>query len=165
MRLLDYTVMRNLVSLFVLLALLWLALSGVYKPLLIGLGLLSVGFALWISRRMDVIGDENNPGLFSWRLPVYWAWLVWQIALSNLHVARLVFSPGRISPQVMKMPVRQASDAGKVTFANSVTLTPGTVTLALEGDELTVHALDDQAADELRREGMGDKVRWLEGEA
>ena len=157
--------MRNLVSLFVLLALLWLALSGVYKPLLFALGLGSVAFALWISRRMDVIGDENNPGLFSWRLPVFWAWLVWQIVLSNLHVARLVFSPRKIAPRVMKLPVKQASVAGKVTFANSVTLTPGTVSLELEGDELTVHALDDQSAEELLQEGMGDKVRWLEGES
>lgn len=157
--------MRNLVSLFVLLALLWLALSGVYKPLLLGLGLASVGFALWISRRMDLLGNEHAPGMFSWRLPVYWAWLVGQIALSNLHVARLVLTPGKIAPRVLKLPVKQASDAGKVTFANSVTLTPGTVTLALEGDELTVHALDEQAADELLREGMGDKVRWLEGDA
>lgn len=154
--------MRNLVSLFVLLAVLWLALSGVYTPLLLALGLVSVAFALWISRRMDVIGDENNPGLFSWRLPVYWAWLVWQILLSNLHVARLVLAPRRIAPRVLRMPVKQASVAGKVTYANSVTLTPGTVSLVLEGDELTVHALDGQAADELLREGMGDKVRWLE---
>lgn len=154
--------MRNLVSMFVLLAVLWLALSGIYTPLLLVLGLASVAFALWVSRRMDVIGDENNPGLFSWRLPVYWAWLVWQILLSNLHVARLVFAPRRIAPRVLRMPVNQASIAGKVTYANSVTLTPGTVSLVLDGNELTVHALDDQAADELLREGMGDKVRWLE---
>lgn len=157
--------MRNLVSMFVLLAALWLALSGVYKPLLLGLGLASVGFSLWISRRMNVIGHENNPGIFSWRLPVYWGWLVWQIVLSNLHVARLVLWPRGIAPRVMHLPVKQASVAGKVTFANSVTLTPGTVTLALEGDELTVHALDEQAAEELLQEGMGDKVRWLEGES
>lgn len=155
--------MRNLVSLFVMLALLWLALSGVYKPLLFALGLASVLFALWISRRMDVIGDEHHPGLFSWRLPVFWAWLVWQIVLSNLHVAKLVFAPGRIAPRVLKRPVKPVSIAGKVTYANSVTLTPGTVSLVLEQDELTVHALDDQSADELMREGMGAKVRWLEG--
>ncbi len=155
--------MRNLTSLFVLLAALWLALSGVYKPLILALGLGSVLFALWMARRMDVVGDQNNAGLYSWRLPVYWAWLVWQIILSNLHVARLVLVPGRIAPRIVRMPVNQASDIGRVTYANSITLTPGTVSLVLTPDELIVHAIDRQAADELQREGMGDKVRWLEG--
>lgn len=155
--------MRNLTSLFVLLAALWLALSGVYKPLILALGLGSVLFALWMARRMDVVGDQNNAGLYSWRLPVYWAWLVWQITLSNLHVARLVLVPGRIAPRIVRMPVNQASDIGRVTYANSITLTPGTVSLVLTPDELIVHAIDRQAADELQREGMGDKVRWLEG--
>lgn len=155
--------MRNLTSLFVLLAALWLALSGVYKPLILALGLGSVLFALWMARRMDVVGDQNNAGLYSWRLPVYWAWLVWQITLSNLHVARLVLAPGRIAPRIVQMPVNQASDIGRVTYANSITLTPGTVSLVLTPDELIVHAIDRQAADELQREGMGDKVRWLEG--
>lgn len=155
--------MRNLTSLFVLLAALWLALSGVYKPLILALGLGSVLFALWMARRMDVVGDESNAGLYSWRLPVYWAWLVWQITLSNLHVARLVLAPGRLAPRIVRMPVNQASDIGRVTYANSVTLTPGTVSLVLAPDELVVHAIDRQAADELQREGMGDKVRWLEG--
>lgn len=155
--------MRNLTSLFVLLAALWLALSGVYKPLILALGLGSVLFALWMARRMDVVGDQNNAGLYSWRLPVYWTWLVWQITLSNLHVARLVLVPGRIAPRIVRMPANQASDIGRVTYANSITLTPGTVSLVLTPDELIVHAIDRQAADELQREGMGDKVRWLEG--
>lgn len=154
--------MRNSLSLLVLLAILWLALSGVYKPLMLGLGLASVAFTLWISKRMDVIGDANNPGMFTWRLPIYWAWLAWQIALSCLHVARLVITPSRIAPRVLSVPVQQASDVGRVTYANSVTLTPGTVALVLKHSELRVHALDQQAEDELRCEGMGVKVRWLE---
>lgn len=154
--------MRNLASLFVLLAVLWLALSGVYKPLMLGLGLGSVAFTLWISRRMDVVGGAKDTGMLSWRLPVYWAWLAWQIALSCLHVARLVLVPARIAPRVLRVPVQQASDVGRVTYANSVTLTPGTVSLILSRSELIVHALDQQAVDELQREGMGDKVRWLE---
>lgn len=154
--------MRNLLSLFVLLAFLWLALSGVYKPLILGLGLLSVAFTLWISRRMGVVGGASNPELLTWRLPVYWAWLVWQIALSCVHVARLVISPSRIAPRVLDVPVQQTSDVGRVTYANSVTLTPGTVSLVLKHSALRVHALDQQAADELQREGMGVKVRWLE---
>lgn len=155
--------MGNLTSLFVLLAALWLVLSGVYKPLILVLGLGSVLFTLWLARRMDVVGDESNAGLYSWRLPVYWAWLAWQVTLSNLHVARLVLAPGRISPRILRMPVDQATDIGRVTYANSVTLTPGTVSLVLTRDELVVHAIDQQADDELQREGMGDKVRWLEG--
>ncbi|GAA4854351.1 Na+/H+ antiporter subunit E [Luteimonas vadosa] len=154
--------MRNLAALFFLLSVLWLALSGVYKPLMLGLGLGSVLFTLWMSKRMDVLGVAHGAELSAWRLPLFWAWLAWQVALSCVHVARLVFVPSRISPRVLRVPVQQASDVGRVTYANSITLTPGTVSLVLNRSELCIHALDQQAEDELRREGMGAKVHWLE---
>jgi multicomponent Na+:H+ antiporter subunit E len=95
--------MRYLVSLALLLALLWLGISGVYKPLLFLLGTASVLFVVWMSRRMDVVGVEHNPVLYSWRLPSYWAWLLWEITKANIAVARAALSPEKhVSPRVVR---------------------------------------------------------------
>lgn len=156
--------MRYAITLAVVLAALWLGLSGVYKPLILLLGAASVALVAWISVRMDVVGVEHDPVLFSWRLPVYWAWLVWQIVLANLHVAARVLGPlERISPEVVRVPVDLNTAVAKVTYANSVTLTPGTVTLLLEPGELTAHALTPDAARELRSGAMARRIAWLEG--
>lgn len=154
--------MRYIASLALVLAALWLGISGVYKPLILALGAGSIALVLWLSRRMDVVGVEHNPVLFSWRLPVYWAWLVKEIVVANINVARLIIYPRRIAPRVIRVPVGHKTAVAKVTYANSVTLTPGTVSLYLTEQELTVHALDQHSAEGLERGGMAQRIQWLE---
>ncbi|NKI34943.1 Na+/H+ antiporter subunit E [Wenzhouxiangella sp. XN79A] len=155
--------MRYLVSLALLLALLWLGISGVYKPLLFLLGGTSVLFVVWMSRRMDVVGVEHNPVLYSWRLPIYWGWLVWEIVKANVAVARAALWPDRhLRPQVVRVPVRLATPVAKVTYANSITLTPGTVTLLLEPDFIEAHALLESTARDLESGEMERRIAWLE---
>jgi len=155
--------MRYVISLTLLLAFLWLAISGVYKPLLFILGGGSVALVVWLSLRMDVVGLEHNPVLYSWRLPIYWGWLMGQIVLANLVVARRVIFPSGISPRMVTVPVPHRTAVAKVTYANSCTLTPGTVSLHLTEDELTAHALDAGSAEELKSGSMAEWVGWLEG--
>ncbi|QOC22151.1 Na+/H+ antiporter subunit E [Wenzhouxiangella sp. AB-CW3] len=154
---------RYVISLTLILATLWLAISGVYKPVILFLGAGSVALVVWLSLRMEVVGVEHNPGLFSWRLPLYWAWLLWQIVISNLNVAHIILSPSRVRPRIFSVPIGHETAVAKVTYANSVTLTPGTVTLLLDEDELTVHALDVHSARELESGAMDEKIAWLEG--
>jgi multicomponent Na+:H+ antiporter subunit E len=155
--------MRYSFSLAISLAVLWLAISGVYKPLLLALGAGSIAFVVWMSRRMDVVGVEHNPVLYSWRLPVYWIWLLWEIVKSNVEVALAALSPHeRVRPRVVKVPIKLGSAVGKVTYANSVTLTPGTVTLLLEDDFLEAHALLESSATALESGDMERKIAWLE---
>lgn len=155
--------MRYLISLAILLALLWLGISGVYKPLLFALGSVSVLFVVWMSRRMDVVGVEHNPVMYSWRLPLYWTWLVWEIAKANLAVARAALAPAEyVKPRVVRVPVRLKSPIAKVTYANSITLTPGTVTLQLEPDWIEAHALMESTARDLESGEMERKIAWLE---
>lgn len=155
--------MRYLFSLAIVLSLLWLGMSGVYKPLMYILGAGSVAFVVWISRRMDVVGVEHNPVLYSWRLPVYWVWLLWEIVKSNVEVARAALAPRTlVRPRVVKVPLTLRSAVGKVTYANSVTLTPGTVTLLLEEDHLEAHALLESSAVSLESGEMERKIAWLE---
>lgn len=159
--------MRYFISLTLLLAVLWLGLSGIYKPLLLGLGVGSIVLVVWLTERMEVLGAEHDPGTLSWRLPVYWTWLIGQVVLANWMVARAVLDPKRIQPTTLSVPVDMSSPVGRVTYGNSITLTPGTVTTELKrgADQLEVHALLAEAADDLRRGDMAKRVRWLEGSA
>lgn len=157
--------MRYTISLILILTALWLSVSGVYKPPLLLLGAASVVLVTWLGQRMHVVGVEHNPLLFSWRLPVYWVWLLWQIIVANVHVARCVLNPGGLRPTVIHVPVPHKTAVGRVTFANSVTLTPGTVSLLLSSDSLTVHALDAHSADGLTDGKLARRISWLEGSA
>jgi multicomponent Na+:H+ antiporter subunit E len=154
---------RYILSLTIVLAALWLAVSGVYKPLLFILGGGSVALVVWLSVRMDVVGVEHDPVLYSWRLPIYWGWLLWQIVLTNINVAGLVFKPRNIRSHLLKVPVPLDTAVAKVTYANSCTLTPGTVALHLTEDDLLVHVLDDYSAEDLKNGHMARKIAWLEG--
>jgi len=154
--------MRYVISLSLLLAVLWLSISGVYKPPLFFLGAVSVALVVWLSRRMDVVGVEHNPVLYSWRLAVYWAWLIGEIIKANLTVMRLAVFPDRISPRIVTVPVPHRTAVAKVTYANSCTLTPGTVTLQLEHEEMTAHVLDAGSAADLESGRMAARISWME---
>lgn len=154
---------RYLLTLTLVLAALWLGLSGVYKPLILGIGMASIAFVVWLGSRMQVVGVQHHPGLFSWRLPLYWGWLVWQIVFANFHVARRALSfPLDLSPRIVRVPLTLHDEVARVTFANSVTLTPGTVSLIMEEHELIVHALTEHTASQLEGGAMASKVAWLE---
>lgn len=131
----------------------WLILSGHLEPLLLALGLASVILTLLLARRMDVIDHESYPLHISKKLPGYYVYLLREIILANIDVIKRILKPGRkiISPQLVKIPLPQKTDLGRVIYANSITLTPGTVTVELNDKEVTVHALSKEAADELAK--------------
>ena len=142
----------------------WLLLSGHYTPLMLGLGGISTILVVAIAVRMDVVDREGHPVHLGFRILGYWLWLIVQILRANIDVARRVLSPSlRISPRMFKVRATQRSELGRVIFANSITLTPGTVSIELEGTEILVHALSAEAAEELRQGAMNRIVTGLEG--
>lgn len=139
--------MKHIVSLFILLALVWWILSGYPKPLLLGLGLGSVLFVLFVSHRLGAISRETLPLHFGRRLASFWLTLLYQIVLSNLQIVRLAFSSNPdIKPRIFRVRIRQSTDFGRAVLGNAITLTPGTVTVDFHGDEIEVHAINDAAA-------------------
>lgn len=148
-------------SLTIALALLWVLLSGhVAEPLLLGLGFASVMAVVYIAARMEVVDHEGHPVHLAWRAPLlYWPWLVKEIVLANLNVAKAILrSPMAIRPTVFHVRASQHSELGRVIYANSITLTPGTVTVELEEDWLTVHALTPEAVAGLESGEMDRRV-------
>ena len=152
------------ISLAAILFGLWLLLSGHYTPLLIGIGGASAIFAVVVALRMDVVDHEGHPLRLGLRVLGYWPWLLWQILRANLDVSRAILSPSLpISPETFPYRAGQKTELGQVVFANSITLTPGTVTVAEEDGELVVHALTGHGADDIRGGEMDRRVTALEG--
>ena len=144
----------------------WLLLSGHYGPLLIGLGVTSVVLTVWIASRLNVIDTEGHPIHIALRAFTYFPWLFWEIIKSNVDVARRVLSPSLpISPQVFSVPTSQKTPVGQTIYANSITLTPGTVTIDVRGSQLDVHALTTESADGVKTGRMDARVTRFEGES
>jgi multicomponent Na+:H+ antiporter subunit E len=152
------------VYLISILALLWLLLSGHYTPMLLGLGAASCLLVWYISRRMDLVDHEDHPlHLHPVKLVLYWAWLCAEVVKSNIDVARRIIDPRLpIQPRLMTVRTSQRTELGQVIYANSITLTPGTVSIDLKGHEIEVHALAADPAESLLTGDMDRRVTQVE---
>ena len=156
--------MKRITGLALVLAIFWIINSGHFDGLLLGLGLVSLVLVIVITRRMQTVdGEYEPPVLLSFRLPLYMLWLAWEIIKSNIDVVRRIWQPSPdISPTVFKVTASQKTDVCKVLYANSITMTPGTVTLDVQDNVFEVHALSRDAAEELQTGEMDRRVRALE---
>ncbi len=152
------------ISLGIFLAALWMLLSGYFTPLLLFFGLVSVCLVVYLALRMDVVDHEGHPVHLKIRLTIsYWLWLLKEIVISNIDVCRRILSPDMpISPVVIKIKSTQATDLGHVIYANSITLTPGTISMNVDGDMIEVHALTAEGAANLETGEMNRRVRLME---
>ncbi len=151
------------IGLFVVLALLWAMLSGMPKALLIALGVVSVALVTWIAVRMNNVDGYHAPllpGLFG--LVGYTLWLTKEIVIANLQVAKLIIAPKlSLHPTMITVDASELTELGQVIYANSITLTPGTVSLFIRDGRITVHSLIEEAADGLHEGSMLNKVKTL----
>lgn len=139
--------MAYLVGLVITLAIFWLSNSGHYTPLLLGLGSVSVLLSVILTWRLGGIDRESAPYVRIFGAIRYLPWLVWEILKANYDVIKACLKADLdISPALVRVKTTCKSDLAKVTFANSITLTPGTVTIEVEGDKLLVHALYEGSA-------------------
>ena len=139
---------------------LWLLMSGVYEPLIIGFGVLSSLLCVWIIARLEILTPH---GFFNGINPIglirYLFWLTVEIGKADWAVTKVILSADLPDRQrLILVPARQRSDVGKMLFANSITITPGTVTVETEADHFIVHALTDEAADHDALAEMGARV-------
>jgi len=154
---------RYTVSLIVVLTLIWIGNSGFYNALLLSLGAVSVLFVVLVAHRLDIIDEESQPLNISRRILGYWLWLLKEIVHSNIHVIKRIWlGPKSISPVVMQLQMSQKTDMGKTIYGNSVTLTPGTVTLDIEDGVMTVYALTYDSIEYLQGGEMDRRVKRLE---
>lgn len=156
--------MKYLLALTIALAAIWLLLSGYYdKPLLLGLGAFSVLLTVYFARRLNIVDQEGVPvDLFPGVL-AYWFWLFVEIGKANLVVARAALSPElKLSPKCFWVDAQPKSDVGIATLANSITLTPGTVSVDIDPGRIFVHALTEELADPAGIAQMGARIAKIE---
>lgn len=142
---------------------LWLLLSGHYDPLFVAFGIGTCTVAVLVAARMRTLDAESAPFHLAGRVAVYLPWLAWEVLRSNIQVARTILSPRMpIDPAIVHFRSSQKTDLGRFVYANSITLTPGTVTTGVVGDDLEVHALSRAHVDGSEENDMNRRVSVLE---
>ena len=128
-----------------------------------GLGFISSASAVFLARRMGIVDAEGLPLDLVPGLLRYAPWLFGTVIQANFDVARRILHPRLlITPTVIRVPAEQRTAPGRVSYANSITLTPGTISLEVSDDEIEVHALSVDAAEDLQSGEMGRRVVALE---
>jgi len=150
------------VILALLLMAVWLLWSGLFKPLLLGLGALSCALTLWLCARMGFFDDDMFALRYSARLLGFWRWLAVEIVRSSLEVTRVVLRPRlQVDPKTVTVEADDLELVDQAVLGNSITLTPGTLTLDAHDGRLLVHALTAEGAQDIESGEMKARVRAL----
>jgi multicomponent Na+:H+ antiporter subunit E len=156
--------MKYRFALLFVLAIFWLTLSGHFNGFLLTMGTLSCLLVLWISKRMGIIDNEGVPiRIGSAGLLRYFLWLIRQIVASNIRVIKIIVSKQPVVRRALfRISASPQTSVGRVLMANSITLTPGTVTTNVLADSMQVHALVDPGIDDPTIREIERRVRQLE---
>ena len=149
------------ITLFIVLFGFWLLMSGYYTPLILSLGVLSCLLCVYLTIKGKFLDNETLPIYFFPRLIQYTLWLIKEILKSNIQTAKVIIMKSE-EPELFSVKATQKTNEGKVTYANSITLTPGTVTTQIKNDIFEVHALTKDFGDDVRSSEMDEMVTWLE---
>lgn len=157
---------RNIVNLFVLLFLIWAMLTGSLETMNIVVGLvLAAVFAVIFGKNSLVFGKLRfTPKMFYYTF-LYLINFSWELIKSNVNVALLVINPSLpINPGIVKIKTKLKSPMGRMILANSITLTPGTLTIDMKGDTLYIHWINVKTLDpeKASREIIGKFEKYLE---
>ncbi|HSN71349.1 MAG TPA: Na+/H+ antiporter subunit E [Steroidobacteraceae bacterium] len=153
------------VATFLVLAAVWVLWSGLLTPLLLALGTVSCLLVLYLAHRMGFFDRDVYPLHLAPRLPGYWGWLLKEITRSNLSVARIVLDPKLpISPTVVEFEAKTRDPVGLAILGNSITLTPGSLTLDVHQGCLRVHCVTRESAEDVLSGEMDRRVARLVGE-
>lgn len=152
------------VGTFLLLFSVWLLWSGHTEPFLLALGVLSCALVTWLSVKMRVVDRESFPYHLAPRLLLYIPWVLWQVVKTNIDVAKIILDPKLpIYSHLIFLEVKQKTEFGRVIHANTITITPGTVTLDVRDGYFVVQALTREAAAADGASDLDDRVARLEG--
>ena len=136
-------------------------MSGYYTPLILSLGVISCILCVYLTIKGKFLDNETLPIYFFPRLIQYTLWLIKEILKSNIQTAKVIIMKSE-DPELFSVKATQKTNEGKVTYANSITLTPGTVTTQIKDNVFEVHALTKEFGDDVRSSEMDRMVSWLE---
>jgi multicomponent Na+:H+ antiporter subunit E len=145
--------MATKIATFITMLLFWVLLSGMFDTFHFSLGVVSCLLVTLFSHELLFYGDKKRSWILgAFGLVLYFPWLFWQIIVANLEVAYVVLHPRMlemIDPCLVRFNTRLKRPLARVAFAQSITLTPGTITVNIDQDQFTVYALTRSAAESL----------------
>ena len=148
------------------LSIFWLLLSGYWtNPLILGLGAASVALSTWLAMRIERDYAFQDRGLsILLKQPFYWPWLFIEIIKANIVVLKCIWLPNKypISPLIRTLQMAPESRIARTVYANSITLTPGTITIKVREADVLVYALTEAGMVDLEGGEMGRRVHQLE---
>lgn len=134
--------LRYIFLLTLALILYWLSLSGYFIPMILSFGVISILLVLGLCKRMGILDFETAPYARTPAVFRYFVWLSREIVKANMAVVKAVMRPDmEVSPTMVRIPLKHKTDIARTMFANSITLTPGTVSVDITEDDILVHAL------------------------
>lgn len=150
---------------YLILLLLWFIFNGKVTLEITIFGIVICGWVYWFMSKHMEYKKETDKMIWK-KAPLfikYGVVLVWEVIKSNLSVIRIILSPGlETSPTFIKFQTDLKTETARVTLANSITLTPGTYTAGLEGNEYTIHALDASFVEGIENSVFVKQLRKLE---
>ena len=157
--------LRSRLLLTVLLVVAWVLWSGMFKPLLLVLGFFSCVLALYVVTRMGHFETQIFTPSYNLRILGYWLWLLREVVKSSIEVAQVVLSRElRVNPLVIELNVDAFDQNDQALIGNSITLTPGTLTIDIDDGRLLAHALTSDGAASLRDGEIEKRVAALRGD-
>ena len=142
----------------------WITLSGYLEPFLVSAGAASAAAVVWFAHRMALIDHEGHPIHLGRKFFTYLPWLFKEIARSAWQVSRIILTPRLcVTPELVRVKTSQRTTVGVVTYANSITLTPGTISVEVAKGTILVHALTGEGAASLVAGDMDRRVTRFEG--
>jgi len=157
----------QIVNQAIFLALLWIVFSGKFDGFHLTLGVVSVVLVLGFNDAIRRLrprrgGPARRAHLKPLRALFYVPWLLYQIVVSAVYVTRMIVAgESRIDPRIVRFRSDQPNEVAQVVLGNSITLTPGTLTLDIHDDEYVIHALDQGVADGLLNGAMQNRVAQM----
>ena len=143
----------------------WLLMSGFWdNPLLLSFGLISILLCLFFAWKIEKKYPFHKAISLLPGLPLFWFWLFKEVVIANIDVLKRIWLPEEypLSPTIRTLPMSQKTRLGKTTYANSITLTPGTIAMDVKGNKVTVYGLLKEAVDDLEKGEMDKRVSKLE---
>jgi len=147
------------------LAIFWLLMSGFWdNPLLLSFGVISILLCLFFAWKIEKKYPFHKAISLLPGLPLFWFWLFKEVIKANIDVLKRIWLPEEypLSPTIRTLPMSQKTRLGKTTYANAITLTPGTISMDVKANEVTVYGLIKESIDDLENGEMDTRVSKLE---
>ncbi len=153
---------KHFITTYIIVLAFWLLLSAHFDRFHVGAGIACSGVVAYASHDLLFTGTGNHGLTKTLRFIAYLPWLIYQIVLANIDVAKRALSPRMpIDPQVVTFKTMLKSDVARTALANSITLTPGTVTIDIVDDVFYVHAIAKEPADDLLGGAMERRIAHI----